>query len=182
MILSVDDGCISDIRVAGLAKKYQVKTIFYIPLEWQSLAYDKGYEPLTYGQVLRIADEFEIGSHSVTHRHLTNISLDEAKREIFESKLMLEKLIGKEVTRFCPPRGYTNAELTDFTLEHYASQRLTKGKGLVHIHPNSGANNNLHWEDYAKTIDVKEVWLHSWELDRYDLWEQFERFLSEYRK
>jgi hypothetical protein len=92
---------------------------------------------------------------------------------------MLERLFKVPVNKFCPPRGYTNEDLTEFTLEHYDSQRLTKGKGLVHVHPNSGANNNMDWREYAKTIDVKELWFHSWELDKYDLWEQLEEYLKE---
>lgn len=178
--LSVDDGCASDVRVAELATKYKIPTVFYWPVEWHSLAYDKGYEPLTYVQALDIAGDHEIGAHTITHRHLTKLPLDEAQREIFEGKKMLESMLFVPVTKFCPPRGYTNEELTDYTLKHCESQRLTKGEGLVHIHPNSGANNNIHWIEYAKSIDVKELWCHSWELDRYSLWEELEGYLREH--
>jgi hypothetical protein len=47
MILSVDDGCASDVRLAALAKEYNIETVFYWPVEWHSLAYEKGYEPLS---------------------------------------------------------------------------------------------------------------------------------------
>lgn len=177
--LSVDDGCASDLRVAELAKKYKIKATFYWPVEWHSLACDKDYEPLSFKDAEMIAQEFEIGSHTITHRHLTKIPVDEAKFEIAESQRILGRLFNKSITKFCPPRGYTNQELTEYTLGHYNSQRLTKGKGLVHIHPNSGANNNMPWRDYAKTIQVKEIWGHSWEFDKYELWEELEEFLSE---
>jgi len=177
-ILSVDDGCASDMRVADLAKKYEIETVFYWPVEWRSLAHDNGYEPLNIVQALKISQDFEIGSHTVTHRHLTKISEADARIEISDSKFMLEALFAKPVTRFCPPRGYTNAELTEFTLNLYGSQRLTKGEGLVHVHPNSGANHNLDWREYADSIDVEELWLHSWELDRFGLWEELEEHLK----
>jgi peptidoglycan/xylan/chitin deacetylase (PgdA/CDA1 family) len=177
--MSCDDGCSSDIRVAELAKKYGVECVFYWPVEWHSLAYDNGYDPLRYDEALEIAQNFEIGSHTITHRHLTKIDETSAYREIWQSQIMLERLFKVPVNKFCPPRGYTNEDLTEFTLEHYDSQRLTKGKGLVHVHPNSGANNNMDWREYAKTIDVKELWFHSWELDKYDLWEQLEEYLKE---
>jgi peptidoglycan/xylan/chitin deacetylase (PgdA/CDA1 family) len=180
MILSVDDGCVSDIRLAALAKEYNIDTVFYWPVEWHSLAYEKGYEPLTYSQATVIADQFEVGAHTITHRHLTKISIIDAMREIADSKKMLEDLFSIDVTKFCPPRGYTTPELTEFTLQLYESQRLTKGKGLVHIHPNSGANNNMDWQLYALAQEeVKELWCHSWELDKFDLWDQLEEYLAE---
>jgi peptidoglycan/xylan/chitin deacetylase (PgdA/CDA1 family) len=181
MILSVDDGCASDMRVAELARRYKIETIFYWPVEWHSLAYDNGYEPLNFLQAQVIAAHFEIGAHTVTHRHLTKLSFEEAKKEIIDSKEMLEKLFGKTIKKFCPPRGYTTEELTERTLVHYESQRLTKGKGLVHIHPNSGANNNMDWRLFALAQDeVKELWCHSWELDKFDLWDQLEEYLAEH--
>lgn len=177
--LSCDDGCAFDVKVADLAKKYGVECVFYWPVEWHSLAYDNGYKPLSLWQAELIAEEFEIGSHTVTHRHLTKLDKEEAFYEIAASKFVLEQIFGKPIKKFCPPRGYTNEELTERTLLIYRSQRLTKGAGLVHVHPNSGANNNMDWREYAKTIDVEELWFHSWELDKYDLWEQLEDYLKE---
>lgn len=179
--MSCDDGCASDMRVADLAQKYEIQTVFYWPVEWRSLAYDNGYEPLNIVQALSIALHFEIGSHTVTHRHLTKIPPEEARIEISDSKFMLEALFARPITKFCPPRGYTNEELTDLTLDLYDSQRLTKGKGLVHVHPNSGANGNVDWREYADSIEVEELWFHSWELDKYNLWEQLEAYLVTHR-
>jgi peptidoglycan/xylan/chitin deacetylase (PgdA/CDA1 family) len=177
--ISVDDGAASDIRMADLALKYELEAVFYWPVEWISLGHDNGYEPLDYSQAGDIAKVFEIGSHTITHRHLTALPLLEAQKEIVGSKFMLEKMFNQEITKFCPPRGYTNELLTEFTLEFYQSQRLTKGDGLLHVHPNSGANGNLPWREYAKKIDVEELWCHSWELDRYELWDELEEYLSD---
>jgi peptidoglycan/xylan/chitin deacetylase (PgdA/CDA1 family) len=181
--LSVDDGCASDIRVAELADKYEIPTVFYWPVEWTSLAFDNAYSPLTYDEALAISRRYEIGSHTITHRHLTKLSEEEAMYEIIASKLMLGRLFDKEITKFCPPRGYTNERLTDFTLKIYDSQRLTKGKGLVHIHPDSGANGNMPWREYFDLIkdpnDEVELWGHSWEWNKYDLWNEIEEFFRE---
>lgn len=183
--LSVDDACSSDVRVAALAKKYGIETVFYWPIEWRSLAYEKGYQPLTYAQASKISEDFEIGAHTITHRHLTRIPYEEALHEILESKTMLEDLFNTNVTKFCPPRGYTNDKLTKFTTKHFESQRLTKGKGLVHVHPDSGANGNIHWGIEAQALlekdELKELWCHSWELDKYDQWSQLEQFLEHRR-
>lgn len=177
MILSVDDGCSSDIRVAELARKYKIPVVFYWPVEWHSLAFDSGYEPLRLGDALRLAEEFEIGSHTITHRHLTKLPLDEAVYEIQESRTLLERIFEREVTRFAPPRGYISDELLEFANTLYSQVRLTKGKGLVHVHPNSGANNNKHWLDCIDK-NTNELFCHSWELDKYNLWDELEGYLE----
>lgn len=181
MILSVDDGCASDVRVADLAQKYEIETIFYWPVEMHSLAYDKGYTPLNYGDAYQIAQQFEIGSHTITHPHLTKIPFEEAAYEIIASKSMLQQLFNVPVKKFCPPRGYTNDELTTVTEQHYESQRLTKGEHLVHIHPDSGANGNKPWRE-AITDKTTEIWCHSWEIDKYNLWDELEQFLKEHNE
>lgn len=178
MILSVDDGCASDLRLAELAAKFNVELVFYWPVEWQSLAHAKGYKPLSYSEALKLADSFTVGSHTITHRHLTDLPHDEALEEIAGSQVMLESLFDVPVEKFAPPRGYTNERLTAMTLDFYESQRLTKGEGLLHIHPDSGANGNVHWLERAKQIDVKEAWCHTWELDRYGLWKELEEYLE----
>lgn len=178
LIMSIDDGCAEDWRIAALARKYGVKTIFYIPVEWHSLAHSKGYEPLSYPQALLLASEFEIGAHTVTHRHLTDISWEEARYEITECKFMMEKLLNTSISKFCPPRGYTTPELTERTLRVYESQRLTRGPGLVHIHPDSGANGNKPWRECI-TDETTEIWGHSWEIDKFGLWDELEGVLSE---
>ena len=178
--LSVDDGCASDVRVAELARKYGIETIFYWPVEWHSLAYSKGYEPLDYSDADAISTDFEIGAHTVTHRHLTKIRNEEAVYEIGYSKWVLEELLPERkypITKFCPPRGYTNPELTAYTLEVYDSQRLTRGNGLVHIHPNSGANDNRPWRECIDE-NTTELWGHSHEFDRFNMWEELEDYLE----
>lgn len=185
--LSVDDGSASDLRIAELAKKYNVDCVFYWPVEWVSLAFENGYIPLTIEEAGKIAGEFEIGSHTVTHRHLTKLSQAEAEFEIYDSKLRLTKLFDQPIKKFCPPRGYTNPQLTKYTMQYYDSQRLTKGSGLVHIHPNSGANGNVAWQDYFRMIEGRgenngniELWGHSWEWDNFNMWESIEQFLKEH--
>lgn len=178
MKISCDDGCKSDLRLADLCKRYEVPLIFYWPVEWRSLAYDNGYEPLSTVDAMQLASEFEIGSHTITHRHLTKISLLDATDEIIGSQRLLQKMFRQNITKFCPPRGYTNDELTEVTNKFYLSQRLTKGKELVHIHPDSGANDNRPWRE-CMTDETEELWCHSWELDKYNLWEELEDYLRE---
>lgn len=176
MKISCDDGCASDVRLAELCNKYEIECIFYWPVELRSLAYENGYEPLTHYDAQQIADNFEIGSHTITHRHLTRIPFNEAVMEILDSKTILQDIYGKKVTKFCPPRGYTSEELTKITLEKYKEQRLTKQSNLVHVHPKSGANEEKPWRECINE-NTEEIWCHSYELNRFNLWEELEDVL-----
>lgn len=179
--ISCDDGCASDMKLAELCEKYNIELIIYLPVEWHSLAYLKGYEPLKFDQAVQLSKTHTLGSHTITHRHLTKIPTEQAEYEIEQSKYILEALFGNEIKYFAPPRGYSNDLLTEFTLRFYEKQRLTKEQGLVHIHPDSGANGNKSWLDRIDE-NTKELFCHSHELDRYNLWEELEAFLSESSK
>lgn len=181
---SIDDASASDVRFADLMHRYEIETVFYWPVDWHVLAAEKGYKPLAVNDAVRIAANHEVGSHGITHRYLTRIPADEAYYEISFSKIMLEMMFQTAVRKFCPPRGYTNDDLTDFTLGMYESQRLTVGPNLVHIHPDSGANDNVPWRDRVKELIAKdmdvELWGHGWEIDKFELWTELEGFLYEH--
>lgn len=175
--ISVDDGCVSDLRLAELCERYKIPLIIYLPIEWHSLALDKGFQPLAFNQAYQLAFKHQLGAHGITHRYLTQIPVDEAKYEIEYSGLMLQNLMSVPISHFAPPRGYLTPELKNYAQELYTSVRMTKADNLVHIHPNSGANGNKSWLD-AITDKTKELWCHSWELDKFNLWPELEAFLE----
>ena len=53
------------------------------------------------------------GSHSLHHLDLTSISLDEAKLEMYKSKLELEYMFNRKVRDFSFPYGAHNPELVN---------------------------------------------------------------------
>ena len=53
----------------------------------------------------------QFGSHGISHRKLAEISLEEAQREIVESKIALEKSLGMNIDHFCYPYGSHNYEI-----------------------------------------------------------------------
>ncbi len=46
-----------------------------------------------------------IGSHTMTHPILTNTTDDQLRRELYESRLRLEEILGRRVEEFCYPNG-----------------------------------------------------------------------------
>ena len=95
---SWDDGHPLDLRLADLLSKYNVPATFYVPL-------DSERGVLSNAQVRELGSRFEIGAHTVHHRPVTHLPLNEARREILDSKPAIEDITGKECRAFCFPWG-----------------------------------------------------------------------------
>lgn len=64
-----------------------------------------------------LAAGHEIGSHTVTHPHLTQIGRAQAREEIFASRKRLEDEFGAPVRHFCYPYGDWNPAVRDLVRE-----------------------------------------------------------------
>jgi len=65
--------------------------------------------PLDWREVKEMqAQGIEFGSHTITHPMLSQVPPEVARREIGDSKRMLEDRLGTEVPYFCYPRGDVN--------------------------------------------------------------------------
>jgi peptidoglycan/xylan/chitin deacetylase (PgdA/CDA1 family) len=87
----------------------------------------------------------EIGAHSVSHRHLDLLSEHGAREEIRVSRVVLEGLIGREVTSFAYPHGsyrrstreivrtagFTTAHAVKNALSHAADDRFAVARFAV---------------------------------------------------
>jgi peptidoglycan/xylan/chitin deacetylase (PgdA/CDA1 family) len=89
-----------------MLKKYGLKATFYVSprnKEWAE------GDLLTQNEIREIGNDFEIGSHTVTHPRLPTISHNQARNEIVDSKAMLEDITGQAIGSFCYPGGaYTS--------------------------------------------------------------------------
>ena len=69
----------------------------------------------------------EIGAHTLDHRDLTKISLDDARHEIIDSKAGIEAQLGITVTSFCYPSGRLNDQVVAIVREAgYANATTTR--------------------------------------------------------
>ena len=64
-----------------------------------------------------LAAGHEIGAHTCTHPHLTQVPLAQAREEIFASRQKLEDLFGLPVRHFCYPYGDWNPAVRDLVAE-----------------------------------------------------------------
>jgi len=100
--LTFDDGCETDlIAAAPLLKEMSFNATFYITVGFLDR---RGY--LSRSQLRELpALGFEIGSHSVTHRYLTDVNESSLRDEIEGSKKKLEEIVNRPVVHFSCPGG-----------------------------------------------------------------------------
>jgi peptidoglycan/xylan/chitin deacetylase (PgdA/CDA1 family) len=60
---------------------------------------------INWAELRELSDTFEIGAHACSHRALTAMDLAEARREICESKAVIEDRLGHRVRLFAYPKG-----------------------------------------------------------------------------
>ncbi len=115
----------------GISMKNVAKTLPYDALkliydvfkdDWNDLPteeYEDYWKLMDTTQIKEIAKNplFTIGSHSETHASLIDIPLEEAKREILNSKHELESICEQTITEFAFPFGYYNKEIANYCQE-----------------------------------------------------------------
>jgi peptidoglycan/xylan/chitin deacetylase (PgdA/CDA1 family) len=96
---SWDDGAIEDLRLADLLAKYGVPGCFYVPRSNPERAV------LESAEIKQLAQQFEIGGHTMRHLRLTSLPFAEARAEIHDCKSWLDDLTGRATRSFCYPGG-----------------------------------------------------------------------------
>jgi peptidoglycan/xylan/chitin deacetylase (PgdA/CDA1 family) len=116
---SWDDGHRLDPRLAALLDWYGVAGTFYIAP--RNVELDPA-DRLPASGIRELAERFEIGGHTLTHRRLPQLTDAAAQEEMRVGRQELEDITGTAISSFCYPRGeYTPAHVrlvadTGFTL------------------------------------------------------------------
>lgn len=169
---SWDDGHVLDSKLATLLSKYGIAATFYISPENHELGRE---QRLTREQVANLAEEFEIGAHTMTHPFLPDCDEMKSRGEIFDSKKVLEEWTGKPVTSFCYPRGgYTERDkklvkIAGFTYARTV-RRFALSCGADHFAVPTTIHAYDHWSDVSAVIRLAHFnpipcWTmyHNWE-------------------
>lgn len=112
--ITFDDGYLSvyEHAIPALEARKMTATIFVVAdqidgiNEWDRCAGDTREPMMSADQIVDLASRgFEIGAHTLTHPHLTELDDERLVREIVDSKHRLEDLVGSEVSSFSYPYG-----------------------------------------------------------------------------
>jgi len=124
VMLTFDDGHDNHYSEAfPLLEKYNMKGVFYVITD--KMSNDPVH--LTWDQVREIADAgHEIGSHTLTHRELNTLGLDDLKNELEASKKKIEEEINQPIISLCYPVGRYNDVVIEEAKKHYLFARTTE--------------------------------------------------------
>jgi hypothetical protein len=203
IILSFDDGTISDRRLVQLMNEYALKGTFHL----NSNKLDtKGY--LTKEEIKSLFLGHEVSVHSVNHPGLSGMSKIDIINEVIEDRKELEKLTGNTVRGMAYPFGsYDNLvveTISDLGVEYARTVADTYNFsipknflmwhpsihqfGKAFFKPNDEANNkkelNIFYifvSDFLKadSIVLLDVWGHSWENNGDgNRWVEMEKFFK----
>jgi peptidoglycan/xylan/chitin deacetylase (PgdA/CDA1 family) len=106
IILTFDDGYAGHYKYAyPLLKKFGYPAVFAVHTSF--IGVDTSRPHITWEQLKTIANDplMTISSHSKTHPALTKISDQQLEKEIFESKQILERQLGQQISYFTYPYG-----------------------------------------------------------------------------
>lgn len=151
LIITFDDGWKNQYQYAfPVLKKYGFKATFFVVVNSIGNPASMNWEELK--ELLE--NEMEIGSHSMTHSDLRHLSSASLKYEIQNSKIILEKNLGRKINVFAYPYGAFDTKTIEAVKEsNYLMARTTL----------EGINQNLENLYTLKGIQV------------YDSLEQFKR-------
>ena len=111
--ITFDDSYRDNLFAARILAEMELPACFFVPTSFlgtqRTFEWDRGLKRmpnLTWDDVREMTRMgFEIGSHTVTHANLGSVSVDQARREICESKTIIENELGRPVRWFAYPFG-----------------------------------------------------------------------------
>lgn len=115
VLITFDDGYMNNYELAyPLLREFGMKGCVFLVYEmmdqhnaWHDPASEPWLKMLTWAQIKEMQDSgvIEFGSHTMKHRNLAALPLDEVRWELTESKKRLEDKLGREMVGFAYPYG-----------------------------------------------------------------------------
>jgi len=120
VITSWDDVTKLDLKICDLLERYKLKGTFFVVNNWLGKEISKE-------ELVHISERHEIGAHTLNHVDLTQVTEEVAKKEICDSKRLLENIVEKPITSFAYPEGKYSINHVDMVKNtDYLCARTTK--------------------------------------------------------
>jgi len=123
--LTFDDGYLDHIAIARYLSALGVRATFFVIThlrEFEGKPLLSRYEELI-AELVELGHE--VGSHTCTHKVLTELPQKELEQELRESKKYLEDVLGREVRGLAYPYGLYNIRVIRTTTKYYEYARAT---------------------------------------------------------
>jgi len=194
---SWDDGHKLDLKLANLLLRYRLRGTFFIPIRCLGNSLSKE-------DIIFLSKYFEIGAHSLTHPYLTRLPLNDADREIMESKRVLEDIMERRVYGFSYPYGDFNNKIVKCVIRSgYTYARTNKPSKRITDPYRMGVTAILRryvgireflvsmirvrrfkslvgatFDDVYSNGGVWHMLGHSWQIEKLGMWDDLEEILS----
>jgi peptidoglycan/xylan/chitin deacetylase (PgdA/CDA1 family) len=138
--LTFDDGYVDNLtEAAPILREFGFTATCYIVADrigsynaWDAVQLQVNKPLMDEGQLLAwLAEGHEIGSHTLTHPRLTELSDAAATQEIVESREKLQRMSSSAVDHFCYPYGYCAPEIAAKVRAAGYRSAVTTSRGLA---------------------------------------------------
>jgi peptidoglycan/xylan/chitin deacetylase (PgdA/CDA1 family) len=118
---------------------------------------------LSWNEIGLMSHEWDFASHSITHTDLTLLSPGQIKLEITESRDVIQKMLGKEISLFCYPFGEYNDMAIKCLKEAGYKAAVTAATGLLGESENQSmyALPRIEWKE-LNSSSIKALWNLKW--------------------
>ncbi len=138
IVLSFDDGYEDNyFNVFPILKKYNFPSTIFLAtnfIKQKALnSFNTPLPMLSWRQIKEMHNSglIDFEPHTHTHPRLTKISLESAKREILESRKIIEENLNKQCKFFAYPHGEYNQEIVKFLKENNFKGAVITKEGLI---------------------------------------------------
>lgn len=193
-----DDGVNDDIRLIEILRKHGAKASFNLNPATHgdvrqgdhSEKWGKAIQRLARSELNEVYAGFTIANHSMTHPWPTRIALDDWRREVVDSRKILQDWFQQPILGFVYPFGDCDAATADIVREAgHVYARTTKNatpclpvKDPMLLPSDCHFSNDRFWDLYAKAkasdAKVFYFWGHSYELCTEEEWAAFDNKIA----
>ncbi len=153
VIITFDDGYADNWAAYQELLKNGQKGVFYVVLRTIG---DTKHLSAAQLQAM-IKHGMEIGSHTIEHLDLTRLRREQIERQIFQSKEMLEVLLGRPVISFCYPEGKYNWKVLEVIKRStYWFARSTK-QGIAELNGKNYTLKTIRIHNYTTIAELSQL-------------------------